>query len=453
MSATKNTPSARDSFSSKFGVIAVAAGSAVGLGNVWRFPYIAGEGGGSAFLFLYICFVLLLGIPIVVAEFAIGRRGHANASTSFRNIAPGTKWHLVGLLGILAAFVILAYYSTIAGWTLEYMAQSFSIGMPDSPLKNPNYFADFVAQPFRPVFLQILFMVITAVIVVFGVSKGIEKMSKILMPLLLLLVIAMSVRAATLDGGMDGVKFLLKPDFSKVTGQTFLNAMGQAFFSLSIGMGVMITYGSYIQKKENLLYTAGQIALADTVIALLSGIMVIGSAFAFGIKPDQGSSLVFVTLPNIFQNMFMGNVFSFIFFLLLAIAALTTTISMFEAVVAYAHEHFKLSRRKASVVCTLLILAVGIPITLSQGELGGLKILGRNLFDFFDFVASNIMLPLGALFVTLFAGWLHGHQGFRDELTSGGTVNRLTYPIIEGLIRFVAPVFIVIIIIAGIMKM
>lgn len=453
MSATKNTPGARDSFSSKFGVIAAAAGSAVGLGNVWRFPYIAGEGGGSAFLIIYIGFVLLLGIPIAVAEFAIGRRGQANASTSFKNIAPGTKWHLVGFLGILAAFVILSYYTTISGWTLEYMAQSFTIGMPDSPLKNPNYFTEFVSAPFRPILLQVLFMAITAGIVVFGVSKGIEKTSKILMPLLLLLIIAMCVRAVTLDGGMDGVKFLLKPDFSKVTGQTFLNAMGQAFFSLSLGMGVMITYGSYIQKKDNLVITAGQIALADTVIAVLSGVMVFGSAFAFDIKPNQGPSLVFVTLPNIFQNMFMGSIFSFIFFLLLAIAALTSAISIFEAVVAYAHEHFKLSRLKASVICALLILVVGIPTTLSEGALGNLKILGRNLLDFLDYLASNIMLPLGALFMTLFAGWFHGHKGFREELTSRGTANMRVYPIIEILIRFVAPVFIIIILIAGIMQM
>lgn len=453
MSTKHSTPGTRDSFSSKFGIIAAAAGSAVGLGNVWRFPYIAGEGGGSAFLILYIGFVLLLGIPIAVAEFSIGRRGQANASTSFKNIAPGTKWHLVGFLGILAAFVILSYYTTISGWTLEYMAQSFTIGMPDSPLKNPNYFTEFVSTPFRPILLQVIFMAITAGIVVFGVSKGIEKTSKILMPVLLLLIIAMCIRAVTLDGGMDGVKFLLKPDFSKVTGQTFLNAMGQAFFSLSLGMGVMITYGSYIQKKDNLVITAGQIALADTVIAILSGIMVFGSAFAFDIKPNQGPSLVFVTLPNIFQNMFMGGFFAFIFFLLLAIAALTSAISIFEAVVAYAHEHFKLSRLNASIICALLVLVVGIPTTLSEGALGDLKILGRNLLDFFDYLASNIMLPLGALCMTLFAGWFHGHQGFRDELTSGGTVNMRIYPIIEILIRFVAPICIIIILIAGIMQM
>lgn len=453
MSTTKTTPGERDSFSSKFGIIAAAAGSAVGLGNVWRFPYIAGEGGGSAFLIIYIGFVLLLGIPIAVAEFAIGRRGQANASTSFKNIAPGTKWHLVGFLGILAAFVILSYYTTIAGWTLEYMVQSFTIGMPDSPLKDPNYFANFISQPTLPIILQIVFMAITAGIVVFGVSKGIEKASKILMPLLLLLIIAMCVRAVTLDGGMEGVKYLFQPDFSKVNGQTFLNAMGQAFFSLSLGMGVMITYGSYIKKNDNLVTSAGQIALADTIIAVLSGIMVFGSAFAFGIKPNQGPSLVFVTLPNIFQNMFMGSVFSFIFFLLLAIAALTSAISICEAIVAYAHEQFKLSRLKASIICSLLVLLVGIPTTLSEGLLSDWKVLGRNLLDFFDYLASNIMLPLGALCITLFAGWFHGHAGFRDELTNGRTANMRIYPIIEALIRYVAPIFIVIILIAGILQM
>ena len=244
MSEQKSIPGARDSFSSKFGVIAAAAGSAVGLGNVWRFPYIAGEGGGSAFLIIYIGFVLLLGIPIAVTEFSIGRRGQANAMTSFNNIAPGTKWHLTGFLGILAAFIILSYYTTISGWTLEYMVNSFSIGEASNPMNNPNYFQDFISEPFRPILLQGIFMLLTAGIVVFGVSKGIEKASKVLMPLLLLLIIAMCIRAVTLEGGMEGVKFLVKPDFSKVTGQTFLNAMGQAFFSLSLGMGAMITYGS-----------------------------------------------------------------------------------------------------------------------------------------------------------------------------------------------------------------
>lgn len=452
MSEQKSTPGARDSFSSKFGVIAAAAGSAVGLGNVWRFPYIAGEGGGSAFLIICIGFVLLLGIPIAVAEFSIGRHGQANAMTSFKNIAPGTKWHLTGFLGILAAFVILSYYTTISGWTLEYMVNSFSIGEASSPMNNPNYFQDFISEPFRPILLQGIFMLLTAGIVVFGVSKGIEKASKILMPLLLLLIIVMCIRAVTLEGGMEGVKFLVKPDFSKVTGQTFLNAMGQAFFSLSLGMGVMITYGSYIQKKDNLLSSAAQIALADTVIAVLSGIMVFGSAFAFGIAPSQGPSLVFVTLPNIFKDMFMGNVFAFIFFLLLTIAALTSAISIFEAIVAYIHERFKMSRIQASALGVVLVLAVGIPITLSEGELGNLKILGRNLLDFFDFLASNIMLPLGALLITLFAGWFHGHQGFRDEITNGGTANMKIYPALEVLIRFVAPVFIVIILMAGIMQ-
>lgn len=452
MGTSKNTSVVRDSFSSKFGVIAAAAGSAVGLGNVWRFPYIAGEGGGSAFLIIYIGFILLLGIPIAVAEFSIGRHGQANASTSFKNIAPGTRWHFVGLLGILSSFVILSYYTTIAGWTLEYVVNSFSIGSPTSPLNEPGYFENFISEPGRPVLLQIIFMLLTASIVVFGVSKGIEKASKILMPVLLVLIIVMCVRAVTLEGGMGGVRFLVEPDFSKVNGQTFLNAMGQAFFSLSLGMGVMITYGSYIKKRDNLLTAACHVAVADTVIAVLSGIMVFGSAFAFGIKPNQGPSLVFVTLPRIFQGMFLGNVFSFLFFLLLVIAALTSTISLFEAVVAYVHERFKMTRIKASALSAALIMVLGIPITLSEGVLGNWKILGRNLLDFFDFFASNVMLPVGALLITLFAGWFHGHQGFRAELTNNGTRNRGLFVIIEGLVRFVAPVFIVIIIIAGIMQ-
>ncbi|HCX99284.1 MAG TPA: sodium-dependent transporter, partial [Bacteroidales bacterium] len=308
----------RDNFGSRFGIIAATAGSAVGLGNIWKFPYVAGENGGGAFLLIYLFFVLAIGVPVMMSEFAIGRRGQKNAYGSFGVIAPGKRWNLIGLMGVVAAFFILAFYSSVAGWTLQYIVSSVSHSFAGQSIADlENTFNTLIVNPIKPVVWQLVFMVLTALIVLAGIKKGIEKYTKLLMPLLLLLIIVLCIRSVTLEGGKAGLEFLFKPDFSKVTAKTFLYALGQAFFSLSLGMGALITYSSYFSKKENLASTAVSVALSDSLIAILAGVMIFPAVFAFGIEPTCGPSLVFITLPGIFQQMFWGDFFGTIFFILL----------------------------------------------------------------------------------------------------------------------------------------
>jgi NSS family neurotransmitter:Na+ symporter len=286
-------PTPRDSFGSKFGIIAAAAGSAVGLGNIWKFPYVAGENGGGAFLLIYLFFVLLIGVPVMMSEFAIGRKGQKNAYGSFSLIAPGTRWNLIGFMGVVAAFFILAFYSSVAGWTLEYIINSVTHKFAgQSPADLERNFNGFISNPLKPIAWQLIFMVMTSLIVLAGIKKGIEKYTKLLMPVLLFLIIVLCIRSVTLDGGKEGLAFLFKPDFSKVTGKTILYALGQAFFSLSLGMGALITYSSYFGKKENLATTAVEVAISDSVIAILAGVMIFPAVFAFGIEPGSGPSLV-----------------------------------------------------------------------------------------------------------------------------------------------------------------
>ena len=309
-------PSKRDSFGSKFGVIAAAAGSAVGLGNIWRFPYIAGENGGGAFIIVYLIFIIAIGIPVMLSEFTIGRSAQRNAFGSFKKLAPKTYWYLIGLMGVVAAFMILAFYSTVAGWTLEYIYLSFADAFSGkSPDQLTSIFESFKSGTFRPLLWQLIFMILTAWIVISGVQRGIEKYAKILMPLLLVLVIVLDIRAVTLSGAKEGLEFLFKPDFSKLDTNSILEALGQAFFSLSIGMGTLITYGSYINKRENLTTTAINVTAADTIIAILAGVAIFPAVFAFGIEPNAGPDLIFRTLPNIFQQIPGGYFFSLLFFI------------------------------------------------------------------------------------------------------------------------------------------
>src|SRR6056297_477972 len=294
----------RDGFGSKFGAIAAAAGSAIGLGNIWRFPYVVGENGGGAFLFIYLAFIFAIGIPVMLSEFTIGRKAQRNPFGAFRKLAPGKPWYLVGLMGVVAAFMILAFYTAVAGWTLEYIYQSIMNGFGGkSPNEINTMFETFRQGSFRPILWFVIFMFLSGFIVASGVKKGIERYAKILMPVLLILIIILCIRSVTLPGAKDGLLFLFKPDFSKITGNTILEALGQAFFSLSIGMGTLITYGSYINRKENLGSTAVQVSIADTFIAVLAGVAIFPAVFAFGINPAEGPELVFITLPNIFLQM------------------------------------------------------------------------------------------------------------------------------------------------------
>lgn len=447
----KNQHTSRDSFGSKFGIIAATAGSAVGLGNIWKFPYVAGENGGGAFLLIYLFFVLAVGVPVMMSEFAIGRRGQKNAYGSCSAIAPGKRWGIIGLMGIVAAFFILGFYSAVAGWTLEYiikMATNSFTGYDHESLEIT--FNTFLANPITPLIWQILFMILTGLVILAGVSKGIEKYSKILMPVLLLFIIVLGVRSLTLEGGRAGLEFLFKPDFSKVTPKTFLYAVGQAFFSLSLGMGALMTYSSYFDKDVKLGTTAIQVALSDSLIAILAGIMIFPAVFAFGIEPGSGPSLVFITLPGIFQQMLGGSFFGAIFFILLAVAALTSTISLLEVVVAFFAEELKLSRRKATVLATASTTILGIFASLSLGILGDLKLFGKSLFDLLDYTASNILLPLGGLLIVLFVGWFSGRHIIKDEISNNGKLKVKFYPYYNFAVKFIAPLAIAIVFIYSI---
>ncbi len=443
--------SVRDSFSSKLGVIAAAAGSAIGLGNIWRFPYVTGENGGAAFLVVYIIFMLMIGVPVMLSELVIGRRSQRNAFGAFRFLKPGQPWYLIGLMGIAAAFMILAFYSTIAGWTLEYLYRSVLNGFAGkSTSELQETFNTFQTSGLMPVFWQMVFMFLTAFIVWKGVKNGIEKYAKILMPLLLLIILVISVRSLTLPGAMQGLTFLFKPDFSKIDANVILVALGQAFFSLSIGMGTIITYGSYISKKDNLTNTALAVSGADTIIAILAGVAIFPAVFAFGIQPDAGPGLVFITLPNIFQQMAGGYFWSLIFFILLAVAALTSTISVLEVVVAYFSEELNMTRKKATVIATLSISVLGVFCTLSQGPMNYLRIFRNNLFDDLEYLSANVMLPLGGLLIVIFVGWFMGSANVKTEISNEGTLKARFFEVLMFILKFVAPIAIALVFLNGV---
>lgn len=428
----------RDSFGSKFGVIAAAAGSAVGLGNIWRFPYVAGESGGGAFVLIYLGFIFIIGVPVMLSEFVIGRKAKLNTFGAFKKLAPGKPWFIIGIMGLVAAFFILAFYSTIAGWTLEYIVKAFSNGFKNQD--TTIIFESFKSSTFKPLLWQFIFMILTAWIVFSGVKDGIEKYTKILMPLLFVLILLMCVRSLTLDGASKGLEFLFKPDFSKITWGVVLEALGQAAFSLSIGMGALITYGSYINKENNLSRTAIQVSIADTLIAILAGVMIFPAVFALKMDPQAGPGLVFQVLPELFMKMPGGYFFSIIFFILLAVAALTSTVSLLEVVVAFASEELKMTRRKATIMGSAAIWLVGIITTLSFSNLSDLKIFDKTIFDLLEYIAANILLPLGALLIVVFLGWYLGKKVIADELSNEGTLKMKFLGVFVFIIKFIAPV-------------
>ena len=434
------------------GAILAAAGGAVGLGNIWRFPYMLGQNGGGAFLLVYILFVLLIGIPLMMTEFIIGRRSQRNVVGAYRSLSGGRKgWVLLGVFGILAAFLIYAFYSVVAGWTLNYIVMAFSGKLAGlEPAAVADTFSTFTQGSFWPLFYQLLFLVLTGLVITMGVQKGIEKVGKILMPILFLLLILMCVRSLTLSGSSEGMRFLFKPDFSKLTGQSVLSALGQSFFSLSIGMGAMVTYGSYIRKEDRLFKTSIWIALCDLLVAILAGVVIFPAVFAFGMNPASGPELVYVVLPNVFNNMPAGTLFAVIFFLLLGIAALTSTISLLEIIVAFAVEELHWKRSTASAVSTLLVFAVGAFCTLSFGPLKNVTLLNRTIFDLFDLITASYLMPIGALLMTIFLGWCFPKVEVKDELSNGGTLKCKAFELYYIILRYIAPAALVVIIISGI---
>lgn len=421
--------SKREGFSSRFGIIAAAAGSAVGLGNVWRFPYVAGENGGGAFLLVYILFVLALGVPLMITEFVIGRKSQKNIFGAFRVLAPNKPWYLIGLLGVVTAFVILSFYAVVSGWTLNYLYLSVTNKLAGKSYDELKILFDSTTSiSFVGVFMIVVFMFLGAFIVRAGVGKGIEKYSKMLMPLLFVIIVLLGIRSVTLPGAKEGLLFLFKPDFSVISAKVVLEALGQAFFSLSIGMGVMATYGSYIQKGESLGKTAIYVSMADTLIAILAGVAIFPAVFAFGIEPNSGPGLVFETLPNIFSQMVGGYFFAVIFFVLLVIAALTSAISLLEVVVAYFTEELKMKRERATWVATFSI--TGLAVLCAKYE---------EIFTFFDKTSSNLLLPVGGFLIVLFTGWFMKRIDLKEELEADGRI-AFYFRLFILVIKFIAPI-------------
>lgn len=391
----------RITFASKLGIVAAAAGSAVGLGNIWRFPSQTADGGGALFIFLYIGCIIFLGIPLMISEFLIGRAGRANASGAFEKLAPQTSWKWVGRLGILTGFLILGFYMVVCGWTLEYITQSISGSLMRSDNFNQN-FGSLLQNPLRQFGWMFLFTVLTAFFLLRGVKKGIEQSAKILMPVLFLLLLLLGIRSVTLPGSTEGLLFLFKPNLEHVKSTIFLDAIGQAFFSLSIGMGCMTTYGSYFKDETDLRKTAIQVSLLDTLVAVLAGIVIFPAAFALTRTPDTivsslvagGPGLLFITIPELFHHLPFSGLWATLFFLLLAIAALTSTISLMEVVTTFLHEHFKMLRRNAIFFVTLGVIILG---TISSYL--------PQFFNLLDYATAKIMLPISGLFISLFIGW------------------------------------------------
>ena len=440
----------RVSFGSKIGAILAAAGSAVGLGNIWRFPYEAGNHGGAAFILVYLACVFIMGMPIMIAEFTVGRRAKASTGRAFGLLANDNKWNCIGGLGVLAALLILGYYSVVAGWTLEYILVSLSNGFSGKgPEEFVALFQNFSQDPFRPVIWLLLFLLLTHYIVVKGVKDGIEKSSKIMMPVLFILIVVLAICSMTLPNAGKGLEFLLKPDFSKVNADVFLGAMGQAFFSMSLGMGCLSTYASYFGSETRLGKTALSVGVIDTFVAILAGLIIFPAAFSVGIQPDAGPSLIFITLPNVFQQAFgsipfLAIIFSLLFYVLLALAALTSTISLHEVVTAYLNERFKMTRGRAAMFVTSFCVITGILSSLSLGA-WDTKFFSLGFFDLLDFVTAKLMLPLGGLLVCLFVGWYLKRSVSYEELTNYGLQKATYFPVYMFILRYFAPIAITLI--------
>lgn len=432
----------RAQFATKLGVIATTVGSAVGLGNIWRFPFEAGVHGGGAFLLLDLFFIFIIGVPVVCAEFIIGRHTGLNVRGAFRALAPGKAWGIVGYLGIVASVMILSFYSVVAGWTMEYIYQSI-IGFDGAENISGlhNRFDTFATSNWRPIMWTLLFLAVNYVILARGVQKGIEKMSNIMMPLLFVILIVFCINSLRMPAASEGLEFLFMPDFSKITPSVMLGAMGQAFFSLSLGLGCLITYSSYFKKDTPLMRTAGIMATLDTMVAMLAGIIIFPAVFSFGMEPAAGPKLVFEILPAIFMQMPGSMLWSVLFFVLLFVASLSSTISMSEISIAYLTDEYGVSRRRATMCNIGLAMVLGTVCALSFGSLSGLKIFGMTVFNLFDYVSSNIFLPVGGMIISIFVGWVLDRSVVRRELlVPPGGIRPWMVSAVIFCLRYVAPV-------------
>lgn len=438
----------RETWGSRFGFIMAAAGSAVGLGNIWRFPYLTGENGGSAFIIIYLCCIALIGLCIMTAEFAVGRRSGLAAVGAYKSIS--NKWSFAGALGVLSGFFIMGFYPVVGGWSLAYIAKSLT-GLLSAPEAIGDAFGAFISAPVEPLVWMVIYLAVNVFIVARGIKGGIEKAGKVMMPLLYVLLALIIIKTISLPGAGGGLSFLFTPDWSKVTGQTFMAALGQAFFSLSLGMGCMITYGSYLNKQEKLPNNALIVTFMDTSVALLAAIAIFPALFAFGMEPAQGPGLVFVVLPSVFAQMgAIGSVFSAIFFLLLFIAALTSSVSLLEVVVAYLIDQHGVARKKAVYITSAIMGVMCILSSLSMGVMSEVKFLGVGAFDFFDILTDKIFLAIGGMLLSICVGWFMKKEDLKDELTNGGTIEFKAFELWYTLIKYVIPVAIALVAFAGI---
>ncbi len=428
----------------KLGVILATAGSAVGLGNIWRFPYMTGENGGAAFILIYLVCVLMLGVPGMIAEFVVGRHSSANAARAYRALSGGKPWAVIGYVGVVTSMIILGFYAVVAGWCLQYLYASITMQVNGTTEQVATYFEQFSSSTFSPLLWAVGFVVLTHLVVARGVRSGIEKASNLLMPTLFVLLVIIVCASCMLPGAFKGIEFLFKPDFSKLTGSVFLEALGQAFFSLSLGTACLCTYASYFSRQTNLLKSSLQIAVLDSTVAILAGLMIFPAAFSVGVNPDSGPKLIFITLPAVFQEAFgsmpvVGYIISVMFYSLLSLAALTSTISMHEIGTAFFQEELKLSRPSAAWIVTGCCSVVAVFSSLSSGACPGLQLFGMPFMSFCDYLTAQMLLPLGGFFTCIFVGWYVPQKIVRDEYTNWGTVSSATYRCWLFLVRVVCP--------------
>lgn len=434
----------RDGFGSQFGALLALVGSAVGLGNLWKFPYMAGSNGGAAFILIYLGFILVLCLPLMLCEFIIGRRSQSNPVGAFKKLAPGTPWYLTGTMGVLAAFFILSFYCVVGGWVLRYLIISFEFGFSNIS-DTKEAFETFSTSTWKPVVGHLIFLIASIGILWSGIKNGIEKYSKILVPVLFVMIIILAIYSICLPGAEKGIDFMIKPDWSKVDSRVIINALGHGLFSLSLGMGCVITYSSYMRKTVNLTQVALITCFVDIAFALLAGFVIFPAVFAFGGNPAQGPQLLFVVLPQVFQNMPGGDWFALIFFIILTIAAITSAMSLLEVITSYLIDQKKISRHKSLIFIGCILAVTGSLCSLSESALSHIKIFGYNMFDFFDKISSIYMMPIGAFLMTVFVGWQMKKVDVKNELSNEGRLQLKIFEVFWFLIRYLVPIGIVII--------
>jgi len=449
---TQGAVAPRDGFSSRFGVFAATLGSAVGLGNLWKVPYMTGANGGAAFLLVYLLATLLIGLPVMMAELSMGRKSRANAITTLQKLSPSqAPWWLVGVLGMLAAFLILAFYSEVAAWIFAYIAKAISgRAISSDPAVTGAELAALIGDPMQSLLWQWLVLGLIGGILMFGVTKGIEAVAKRLMPLLFVLLVVLCAVSLTLDEAGAGLAFLFKPDLSELTTASVLAAMGLAFFKLSVGMGTMMTYGSYFKADQDIPLTAFRVMCADITVSLLAGIAIFPAVFTFGFVPEAGPSLVFITLPAVFSQLPFGQVLMVAFFVLAAVAATGALLSLLEVPIAILHERLHISRPRATLITLGLLALPAAAAALSQNLLSELQVAGMTLFTLFDYLSSNIVLPLGGILIAIFVGWRWGWPAFSDAISNGGELRNLRLArVVFTLLKYLTPILILLVMASG----